>query len=249
MCDYMANVRLPSVQDSLWVVLANPRDHSKALSEPDICELEALPAPREASASARSQPLNVGPAEVVAIYSLIPPSAPTTQRQGLPSNTILRVRHKLTAWIRRLAWMLPLVRYGLLVPLRASWWMSHLIEAVEIGERLPLCKPEFHDLQTMCVARHLQGQGMGSAVMAMVQEQARDIPGFQGMKGLCQSEATRRFYEKQGFQTVPVLSHAYGWRGTGSLRTHWLVAWSLAVEKAGQRGDGLSAASLGCSGL
>ena len=244
MCDYMADVRLPGVADSLWVVLANRGDRSAALSEQDLRALEAMPASCDASGSPRAHPLAIGAAEVVAIYSLMPP-APPPPKAGQARDVIASVRRKLKAWSHRLAWLLPLARFGPLVPLRALWWMSDLIRAVEAGDRLPIQNAGFHNLQTMCVAKHLQGQGVGTAVIAMAQEQARGIAGFKGMKGLCQSEQTRRFYERQGFQTVAVLSHAHGWRAPGSIRTHWLVAWSLQLRKDAFRAETRNA-GFGC---
>ena len=44
-----------------------------------------------------------------------------------------------------------------------------------------------------------------------------------GLIGLCQSEQTRRFYEKIGFETEEV--YRYRRNAAGDMRSHWLVTW------------------------
>ena len=181
---------------------------------------------------AYKQSFTVKSAEAIAIFALLPPppseatkSAPKSPLQRWLARTVAEVE----GWVGRIAWATTMFPYGLPVPIRALAWMAGLRSAAVQGDDSPIMSKDctYHDLQVMCVAKHLQGTGVGSAVMQEVYAHAR-ANGVQGMKGLCQSEQTRRFYEKSGFKSDLIIEHARGWRGPGTVRKHWLIAWTAS---------------------
>jgi GNAT superfamily N-acetyltransferase len=160
--------------------------------------------------------------EVVAMYALIPPASPA----AAPKPSFQRYQ-LLRSMLMRLIWVLPLIRYGLLVPFWSFLWMLELMTASGRCQRSKVFDHKFHDLQVMCVAKDLQGQGIGAAVIRLIQDELKQSKEMYGLKGLCQSEETRKFYVKQGFQADAVYSHEYSRKPDGNKRTHWLVTWQV----------------------
>ena len=58
----------------------------------------------------------------------------------------------------------------------------------------------------MCIADSLRGQGVGSAVMKHIQADLSQSQAV-GLRGLCQSERTKAFYVKCGFEGREVFTH------------------------------------------
>jgi GNAT superfamily N-acetyltransferase len=224
----MAEVRLPSVREHVWVVLR--RNTGNGSGPPSMSELDAFrvlqPTPKHSSS--HSEPLKLGAIEVVAMYAIVPPAPPAVSTK--PSFQRYQM---LRSMLMRLIWVVPLIRYGLTVPFWAFLWMFELVTAAERCRRSKVFNHKFHDLQVMCVAKDLQGQGIGTAVMRLIQDELKQSKDMCGLKGLCQSEETREFYVKQGFQADAVYSHAYSRKPDGNLRTHWLVTWQVPSKVQG----------------
>lgn len=225
--------RLPVVQDHLKVVL-RPQDGVSDHAVPDHLEqLRSLPTPSQPADPLDNQ-LKLGALEVVAIYAIFPPvsgASSQSERQSLLARIVKRVRmivHKIT---QQLSW----IRWGFEVPFRMSAWMHHLIQALEVARTTSIYDAAQHGLQTMCVAKGLQGKGVGSAVMRKLQVEVAEMEGAVGIQGLCQSESTRDFYVKAGFQAVQVYTHPPYMSAPGTVRKHYFVAWECESSKGRER--------------
>jgi GNAT superfamily N-acetyltransferase len=221
-CHHMAGVRLPSVKKHIWVVLR--RSDLGSSSPPSKAELDALHMlePATTHPQLQSPPLQLGAIQVVAMYALIPPTSPKVQ-----GGPLIQGYQMVRSWLTRLLWVVPLVKYGLSVPFWSLLWMWELTMAGDRCKSSRIYDHRFHDLQVMCVARALQGQGVGTAVMRLIQDELKQTEEMYGMKGLCQSKETQAFYMKQGFKADAVYTHEYGQMKNGNARTHWLVAWHI----------------------
>ena len=230
--------RLPNVYDHLYVVLRPQNNTSSKLSDEQLSTLRSLPAPSLAELAqqdAFAHSMTAGPAEAVAIVALNPPSPQTPEapvkhvtgaQAPLQPRSFLRRRwQEVKPVIDRLRWVMTMFKYGWRVPVLVFLWMTCLVRASGNAAKSGVHGPRDHDLQVLTVAEHLQGQGIGKAVLHEVKGMADDL-NIRGLKGLCQSEATDQFYRRCGFRSAVVMEHAHGWRCRGSVRKHWLVAWS-----------------------
>lgn len=223
--------RMPSVHDHLQVVLQAKQNIPDDKVAQELERLRAAPAPKQ-----RGDPLehclNLGVLEVVAIFTLLPPKS-----KALGSEPELPLWQRLTRWVRGLvqtafarlvSWST--IRWGFTVPFRMSLWIQSLVRALEVGHTTDIYSADQHDLQTMCVAKHLQGQGLGSVVLKKLQEELANTEEAVGMQGLCQSESTKNFYVKTGFQAREVFTHSQALSQPGTLRKHWFVAWDVEYK-------------------
>lgn len=219
--------RMPSVYDHLQVVLIAQQDTPCDILQ-ELEKLRDVPEPSWQGNPLESG-LNYGILEVVAIFTLLPPKS-----QSLGSGAGLSVWQRVARWVRGLkhavitrlaSWST--FRWGWTVPFRMSLWIQSLVRALDIARTVDVYSPEQHDLQTMCVAKHLQGQGLGSVIVKKIQTELADTDGAVGMQGLCQSEATKNFYVKSGFQAREVYTHSPALSQPGMLRKHWFVAWDV----------------------
>jgi ribosomal protein S18 acetylase RimI-like enzyme len=216
------------VQPHTYVALTSAT--GEALSEAQLDAVRQTPAgtPEElAQQDAYSTPLTVGPAKVLALFAIVP-HAPSAKRAGLAGWLVNRWAAT-WGWLQRVLWASSMFEYGWSVPVKVLVWMGSLRDAAEKCDRTGLCRPGFADLQVMCVALSLQGQGVGTAVMREAFGVAQELQ-VAGLKGLCQNDQTRRFYEKCGFRTAEVIAHARDWRGPGTVRQHYLVAWDAEQD-------------------
>jgi GNAT superfamily N-acetyltransferase len=220
-----ADYRLPLVLEHLRVALRAASGGD--LSEQDIIQLsQAEEAPRSSTAlqdDAYATSLTFGPAEVVAVYALIPPANP--HAFAVSQGLLARWTTEAKKWIYLIGWALPMLQWGLGVPFLLLASIFRIKIALHQSTKTPIYNAAYHDLHTMCVAKHLQGKGIGSAVMKQIMHEAVHEQEAVGLKGLCQSERTRDFYEKQGFRAVEVHAYARGWRGCSTMRRHYFVAW------------------------
>jgi GNAT superfamily N-acetyltransferase len=168
--------------------------------------------------------------QVVAIFTLLPPQS-KLQVRAAP----LPLWQKWATWVgglvqtvvgRLKSWSC--VRWGWTVPLRMNHWIQCLRCALDVAKATDIYSSRQHDLQTMCVAKHLQGQGVGSLVLKKIQAELEHMDGAVGMQGLCQSESTRNFYVKSGFQAREVFTHTTALSKPGTLRKHWFIAWGAS---------------------
>ena len=179
---------------------------------------------------AYSASLTVAGAEVYGVFAILPPKPKEPKQNGLsaelglPGSWLVGLWRNMQRFLARMQWAHSLTQFGVLAPLRMQLWMAKLDQAADKSRMTGICSPDYHDIQIMCVAKHLQGQGLGAAVMEEAFKVAREL-GAVGLKGICQSNGTRSFYEKCGFRSAMLLQHAHNWRHKGSVRTEWLVAW------------------------
>lgn len=224
---------MPSVIKHLRVVLRT-KEH---LQDDDIqAELAALACQPAAIdyANIYDQPLTLGKFEVVAIYTLLPPE-PLAKKEPVRSVTrrwadsLLCVLHR-RPWqmamqlLRRLAVSVSMSHYGLTSLIKMNAWINSLNIAAGLCELTDVYDRSMHNLQTMCVAADQQRQGLGSSVMQLAKLEVQKQQGS-GMLGLCQSDATRVFYEKQGFASRDVFTHPPSDLTYPAIRKHFLVAW------------------------
>lgn len=222
---------MPSVYDHLQVVLRAQHAMKAVDLAEELEKLRAMPAPR-LQGDPLEYPLNIpgDSLEAVAIFTLLPPKSKTKGSEPkLPiwQRLVRRGRELLQTWVSRVTTWVTAIRWGWTVPLKMSFWVQSLIRAVEVSRTTDLYDAEQHDLQTMCVAKHLQGEGLGSAIMNKIQADLAKIQGAVGIRGLCQSESTRNFYAKSGFQAREVLTHTQALSKPGTLRKHYFVAWDV----------------------
>lgn len=223
--------RMPSVYDHLQIVLqTQPNAPADEISH-ELEKLRTAPEPCWQGNPLECS-LNLGMLQVVAIFTLLPPKSqspggepdlPLLQRLG---RWIFGLMH--TVSTRLASWST--FRWGWTVPFRMSLWIQSLGQALEIARTVDVYSGDQHDLQTMCVAKHLQGQGVGSFVVKKIQAELAETDGAVGMQGLCQSEKTKNFYVKSGFQAREVYTHSQALSQPGMLRKHWFVAWDMEFK-------------------
>lgn len=219
--------RMPSVYDHLQLVV---RAQNSESIEDDFKELDGwrTASTRRIRRDPLEYTLNISrQLQVVAIFTLLPPSS-QREKQGL--SLLQRFRRWRRAVVHSAVTKLrnwSTIRWGRTMPWRMSQWINHLVYALEVGHTTDIYDPNQHDLQTMCVARHLQGQGVGTIVLKKIQSDLASTEGAVGIQGLCQSESTKTFYEKTGFQTREVWTNPPELSRPGTLRKHWFVGWNV----------------------
>ena len=229
----LADTRLPSVYDHLFVALRPKAGTTAQLSDDQLGAVRSLPAPsltELAQQDAYAHSLDVGPAEAVAIVALSPPSppvleAPVKQVTGVqallqPRSWLRWLWKKAASALDSLRWVAMLLKYGWRGPVRVSIYLNSLGSISSNAAKSGLHAPSDHLVQVLTVAKHLQGKGIGTAVVQEVKGMADDL-NIRGLKGFCQSEATDRFYRHCGFRSAVVLEHAHNWRYRGASTGLW----------------------------
>eukprot|EP00892_Ulva_mutabilis_P005147 jgi/Ulvmu1/3003/UM015_0043.1 len=230
----LARFRMPSVAEHLRVVLRSREPMQLDAVHAELQELKSVPSKIDYP-NIHQQPLEVGLFEVVAIYSLIPPSSEAKQEatgsvlQAMV-QAVMSVPRMLVSLFWRLVIYSQMAHYGWGSLMKMRAWVKGLNIASEVCELTDLHDSSNFKLQTMSVARHRQRQGLGSSVMDLVKQDVIDAQGS-GMEGLCQSDATRLFYEKQGFASRDVYTHPPSDLLHDGIRKHFLVAWDAKNSK------------------
>ena len=225
---------MPSVIDHLRVVLRSkvPMQEDEALAE-----LEAFrSSPAQIDyANITQYPLDAGPFEVVAIYSLKPPGIDSTK--DVPRSAIQVIGHAVKSALKKVTDRLPrfllyaqMLHYGLPAVVRFNAWRLTLDRAVEVAMHTDVNYSAMFTLFTMCVAHKRHRQGLGTSVMNLVKQDVVNSQGI-GILGFCQSEATRLFYEKQGFVSKDILTHPLADLMHSGIRKEFLVVWKVEVNQ------------------
>lgn len=230
----LAGFRLPLLQDELRVVVRASIDAGASpLSEDRLAPLRCDATVARAlflDGDAYQMPLEMAGVEAVAIFALLPP--PDGPPEALAGPGLLaraaaagsRMAGAVRNMLRRAALLVPMLRWGPLVPLWAWLWLQHLGTAVARVEQSPLRDASFHNLQALCVAKHLRGQGIGTRVVRLLQEHAA-AAGVPGICGLTHSESTAAFYSKVGFAAATLHTSPRYQAPAKGPRPHILVSW------------------------
>ena len=230
---------MPYVIEHLRVVLRT----KEPLQEDDVqVELAALPRQPAAVdyANIYKHPLEVGPFEVVAIYALLPPEPPAKKEpvksmmlqwaDSLLSVLYRRPRQVVATVMTRLAAFLWTSHYGLSALIKLNSWLDNYYVAEKVAELSDLYDHSMHHLQTMCVAANQQRQGLGTSALQLAKLEVQREQGS-GILGFCQSDATRMFYEKQGFVSRDVFTHPPSELLCPKIRKHYFLAWDARRDE------------------
>lgn len=208
----MANLRLKMVREHLTVVLRAPQDLSERNFDHVLYKLRAAPATNSPS-NPRTTPLQLGPVEVVGIYTLKPPAQDKQNTDGdapqKPPTLWERFKQTASGIMIRVYFRLfcySCVRWGFSVPSMMFSWMGNIHSMSPHITASEIYDPKQWGLETMCIANALQGQGVGRAVVKHMQAELSKSRA-PGMHGLCQSEHTKEFYVKCGFKGREVFTH------------------------------------------
>jgi GNAT superfamily N-acetyltransferase len=213
------------VSETLTVVLRAQQDLSERNFYHVLDKLRAAPTTSVPS-NPRSTPLQLGPFDVVGVYSLKPPPPVLSEQLTDTDGSSPRPPRPLSVWerskkllsgftsaasaaMKRISFRLFLfscIRWGWTVPSRMLDWIGCMEAITSSVAESEIYDPQQWILEAMCVANGQQGQGVGRAIMKHIQaELTRNHSA--GMRGLCQSERTMNFYVKCGFKSREVYTH------------------------------------------
>lgn len=228
----LTRFRMPMIMKHLRVVLCCKNRMQPGELRTELASLSAETRVHYSS-DIYQEPLKLGPFEVVAIYALTPPE-PGDKAEEINSarqawrQTVMSARKWVTTIISRFMLYSQLVHYGLTPILKMNSWVGSLNTAVHLGTFVDIENRWMYHLQTMCVAKERQRQGMGAAVIRLAKREILHNQ-ISGMKGYCQSDGTRAFYERQGFVSRDVFTNPPSDLLVPGIRKHFLVVWDAGT--------------------
>lgn len=225
---------MPYVFDHLRVILRTKEPLQANELRAELAALDSRPGDVDYR-NIYDQPLQFGAFEVVAIYTLLPPEDKRKQKRIKSAmqalvHKVTSAQEEITHILRRLLLFAQMTHYGWSVLRKMNSWIQSLRAASQVSELTDVYDSSMHDLQTMCVAVNKKRQGLGSSVMQLAKHEVVQEQGS-GMRGLCQSDATRLFYEKQGFSSRDVFTHPLSDMLHPRIRKHFLVSWNAQLAK------------------
>lgn len=231
----MAKTRLRTVREHLMVVLRSQQSQP-AMSDKDFADkltiIQQQTSRTKPPSDVRKASLQYSTYDVAAVFSLKPPAmdsgsqhacsqsasmlgVPITTNLNFVSRLLMKVRNSCMSCIsaaqimlKRTATRLEFMsyaRWGLFVPTRIIQWLRTFGTATPAILNSNIYDSDQYVLESMCVAKHLRGQGVGKAIISQIQGNIKQEEVL-GMRGICQSEGTKCFYEKCGFRSDEVLS-------------------------------------------
>lgn len=229
----LSRFRMPSVFDHLRVILRSKQPLQAGELRAELAALGSRPADVDYR-NIYDQPLELGALEVVAIFALLPPQ--DNKNQKLTNSAMQALVRKVTSaqaalrdmW-RRFLLFTQMAHYGWSAVTKMNSWIQSLRSASQVSELTDVYDSSMHDLQTLSVAVDKKRQGLGSSVMQLAKHEILQEQGS-GMRGLCQSDATRLFYEKQGFASRDVFTHPLSDLLHTRIRKHFLVSWNARLD-------------------